>query len=81
MTGKSNKVPTGSQSNSTMPITCLGCHFLMGTAGYLRKPGLPKTYQPVFFCDNSNCERYGLVAFYKTQVAGQLVSDNGADDD
>lgn len=47
---------------------CLSCQVLLLREHYVRDPGMPVTYTPVFYCDNSECPRYGLLSIYKLKV-------------
>lgn len=47
---------------------CVLCKLPLMRAGYLRNSGQPKTYIPTFYCDNNECERYGLVSVLKLKV-------------
>ena len=45
---------------------CVVCEKDLLEAGYLRQPG--KKYQVVYYCDQLECARYGLVSLYKLRT-------------
>lgn len=52
-------------TKKTEVLQCVLCQAPLWVGGYIRQGGKPIMYAAVYYCDNNECLRYGLLSIYK----------------